>query len=286
MKIIQISSASSSYSVKDYEEDVFLNWNARVAFELKKAYPKLEVEAWAIEKLEKKEKILEKNNIKFRVFPTNFSLRHGVEVSFDLIKALKKEVELANKNREKLIIHIHEYHSLLSYLILKNLRKTKNIRIICQHHGGRSPFSNLKKHKKLWLVFSGIAFLQALEDYTLKKADLFYCLSDEELEYARKFSMARFQTMGIGEGYFSKLNNKAKLRKKLGLDKNKKYVLYIGRIKKTKGIGELLEAASKLREIEFLLIGGGDEAEVENYKNLAKKMKLENVKFLGSIYCA
>ena len=283
MKVIQISSASSSFAVKNYEEDVFLNWNARVGFELEKAYPELEVEIWSIEKKQKREKIMGKNNIKFRVFPTNLSIRHGVEISFDLIKALKSEINKAEIEKYKLIIHIHEYHSLLSYLLLKNIKKAGNIKIICQHHGGRAPFANLKKHKKLWLVFPAIACLQALENYALKKVDLFYCLSDEELQYARKFGKAKFQTMGIGEEYFSKLSNKAKLRKKLGLNK-KKYVLYIGRIKKTKGISELLEAARNLREVEFLLIGGGDEAEVNEYKKLTMEMKLKNVKFLGSIY--
>ena len=96
MKIIQISSASSSFSAEDYEEDIFRVWSSKVGFELKRFYPSLEIECWAIEKKYKNERKLERNKIKFRIFPTDFSLRHGMEISLFLIRKFPFHVSKKN----------------------------------------------------------------------------------------------------------------------------------------------------------------------------------------------
>nr|QBM01206.1 D-inositol-3-phosphate glycosyltransferase [uncultured archaeon] len=288
MKIIQISSASSSFSAEDYEEDIFRVWSSKVGFELKRFYPSLEIECWAIEKKYKNERKLERNKIKFRIFPTDFSLRHGMEISLFLIKALKKEIDRAKKENKKLIIHIHEYHTWLAYSILKSIKKDKNIKIIAQHHGGRSPFKNLRKYNRFFLIFPLVALMQLCERILLKKIEVFYALSNEEIKYLKEISpqsKIKFQTMGISEEYFKKIGKKTAW-KKLGLNLNKKYLLYIGRIKTTKGIKELLDAAKILekQDIKFLLIGNGTEKEVLEFENYAKDKEINNVKFLGAIY--
>jgi len=279
MKIIQISSASSSFSVKDYGEDIFKVWSAKVGFELKKAYPKLDIECWTPEKECKQEKEIMKNGIKFKIFPTELSVRHGMEICFGMIRALKKEM----KKDKNLILHFHEYHSWITYLLL--FFAGNKVKIICQHHGGRSPMNNLFKYKKLLIFLPAIFLMQFAENLLFKKVGIFYALTDEEINYLKKKNSGKikFQTMGISDEYFKK-QEKIEIRKKLNLDNNKKYGIYLGRIKTTKGIKELLDAVKALkdRNFELLLIGGGVDS--EKYKDYANKNKIENAKFLGNIY--
>lgn len=282
IKIIQISSASHSFSMQDYEKDIFVSWYARVAFQLKESYPGLEIECWTPERKYPEEKIKINKAIKFRIFPTNLSIRHGIEISFPMINALEKEIKTAEKEGKKLILHFHEYHSLLVYSILFFIKKTQNLKIIAQHHGARAPFENINKHKKLIYVFPAIAALQFLENISLNKIDLFYALSDSEISYLkRKKCNVKFQTMGVEEEYFKSIT-KEKARNLLGMQRNKSYLLYIGRIKTNKGIKELLDAVKLFPDSELLLIGDGPEFAL--YKNYAEKEKIKNVKFLGLIY--
>jgi glycosyltransferase involved in cell wall biosynthesis len=280
MKILQINTSSSSFAVKNFEEDVYRNWYARVAFQLKKFYPKLDVEGWTPETKHKKEKTSEKNRIKFRVFPTNFSLRHGMEISFKMLKALKQEIK---KTEDRLIIHFHEYHTWQVYLFLLFIKRNSNVKIIAQHHGGRSPFGNLRIHKRLILFFPVIALMQFFERFLFKKIDIFYALSRDEINYLKKISpnsIIKFQTMGISKEYFKSVNKK-EARKKLKLDQKEKYVLYVGRLKVTKGISELLDAVKEM-DIKLILIGEGKNYDM--YKRYAKLKGIKNVSFLGSVY--
>lgn len=288
MKIIQISSASSSYSVRDYEKDFFLAWYAQVGFQIKKFYRELNVECWTVEKEYKEEKMLEEKSIKFRIFPTEISLRHSMEISLSLLKAIREEIKKAKEKNEKIIFHLHEYHSWITYSILFLLNKKENIKVLSQHHGGRSPIANLKKYKKLLLFFPIIWFMQLCENSLFKKVDTFYALSNEEINYLKNISpksKISFQTMGIGEEYFES-TNKNDAKKKFKMDKKKKYILYIGRITSAKGITELLNAMKQIQreDIELLLIGGGKEKDVQWYKRYADKKKINNARFIGQIY--
>lgn len=285
MKVIQINSVSHSFSMSNYKKDFFKNWYARVAFQLKKFNQDLEVECWTPERFFKEEKSEIVKDVKFRIFPTNFSLRHGMEVCGKMVKALEKEVDDANVNNYRLIIHIHEYHSWIIYFILKNIRKSDNVKLIAQHHGGRGPFKNLIRYKKLFLFFPVIGIMQIFENLFLNKVDCFYVLSDEEEDYVRKRVLnpkIKFQTMGIEDEYFEVVEKNI-ARRELGLDDNKKYVLYLGRLSKTKGIKELLDAFKIIgSSVELLLMGEG--VGFEEFKNYAAENNIENARFLGLIY--
>lgn len=145
--------------------------------------------------------------------------------------------------------------------------------------------NNLFKYKKLLIFLPAIFLMQFAENLLFKKVGIFYALTDEEINYLKKKNSGKikFQTMGISDEYFKK-QEKIEIRKKLNLDNNKKYGIYLGRIKTTKGIKELLDAVKALkdRNFELLLIGGGVDS--EKYKDYANKNKIENAKFLGNIY--
>ena len=156
-----------------------------------------------------KEDIKIKNKVKFRIFPTDVSIRHGMEISLSMIRALKEEIEKSQSNKTRLILHFHEYHTWQTYLILLLIQKKENVKIFAQHHGGRNPLSNLLKYKRLFLFFPVIAIMQFFENLLFKKIDLFYVLSDEEKKYLKDKIKAKiiFQTMGI-ENYFFKEEHK------------------------------------------------------------------------------
>lgn len=92
-------------------------------------------------------------------------------------------------------------------------------------------------------------------------------------EYARKealkYGVKKDITKIISPGIYYSGHKQPKISDK------KPYVLFVGRLAKQKGLDYLIEAAEKLPEIEFKLVGTGEE--YERLKNKAPK----NVKFLG-----
>ena len=209
-----------------------------------------------------------------------------MEISFSMIKSLIIEQEKARNNNEKLIVHLHEHHTWQSYLILFFLDK-KICRIISQHHGARSPIQNLRRYKKLYMFLPLIMLMQFLEKMLFKKIDVIYGLTGEEISYLKKTSsnsIVRFQTLGIDKEYFDWKIDKKASRKRLGLDLDKKYALFLGRITTKKGIRELLEAMKNINRKDLLLLLIGSGIEYEMYKSYANKKNLKNVNFLGSIY--
>lgn len=283
MKIIQINTTSHSKLMEDFETDFFKNWYAQVGFKIKHFYPDLEVECWTPEISYKREKEIIREGVKFRIFPSTVSFRHGMDFSFPLIKALKKEIAKTAKENKRLILHIHEYHSWLAYSILLFVKKYTNVKIVVQHHGGRSPFLNLKKYKRLLTIFPIIGTMQLFENILFKKVDIFYALSDSEINYLKNLapkSKIEFLTMGIDDVFFENISKK-KARKKLGLDLEKRYIIFLGRIKTTKGIRELLDVAKNLN-IELLLIGEGPD--LKKYKKYANEKRISNAHFLGPVY--
>jgi len=277
MRVIQINTFSHSLVMKDYERDLLNNWYAQVAYKIKEADKKIDIECWTLERFCKTEKTKQNKGVKFRIFPTTFSLRHGMEISFSMLKALKEEIK---KNKEKLIIHFHGYHTWQVYLFLFFLEGN----FIAQHHGGRNPLESLKKYKILFLTLPIILFMQLCESVFLKKIKIFYSLSEEETSYLKRIttSKVKFQTMGVEEKDYLQIS-KSFARKKLKLD-TKKYLVYIGRMKKTKGIKELFDAMSEIKDpqIKLLIIGGGQED--KKYREYSKRLSLKNIEFLGPIY--
>jgi glycosyltransferase involved in cell wall biosynthesis len=62
---------------------------------------------------------------------------------------------------------------------------------------------------------------------------------------------------------------------------NEGFVLFAGRISIEKGVGTVLEAAGRLREVRFVVAGEGDL--LESFKVFARAKRLDNVKFTGYV---
>ncbi|MEK6860320.1 MAG: glycosyltransferase family 4 protein [Nanoarchaeota archaeon] len=285
IKIIQASHSSESYSLGEGEKDlkklVLNDWPARVSKQIKKIYPEIEIECWAPERIYKKDESYEEYGVIFRFFPVTLSLRYALDISIPMLKELKKEIEKSKKEGYKLIIHFHEVHNLHGLLIASLF---KNEKVILQHHGGSWPVKHLGESKKKKWIFPFFLLGQLWENLVLKNIKYYYILSKEEMDYLKKRapdSKIRFQTMGIEDEYFKKMNKKT-ARKKLKIPFNKKLILYIGKIARIKGMGFLLEAMKNMQSVELKCIGFGPEERI--FKDYVKENKLENVEFLGGVF--
>jgi len=75
---------------------------------------------------------------------------------------------------------------------------------------------------------------------------------------------------------------KTDLKERLNIDKDKKIILYMGRLDRLKGIGLVIEAMRKIDNAVFLIVGKG--ADEQELKEMAKKMDVQNrVKFVGYV---
>ena len=279
-KIIHISTnVHPGVNKKNLLDKVSNDWYAWEATRMKKLYPSLHIECWTFEGGQKKEIQITHKDIKFRIFPANLNIRHSMGFSIPMLKALKEEEINTAKKNTKLIMHLHEYHCWQSLLIL--LFKNNLTKVIAQHHGARDPFKNLKKYPRLGIALPYILFMQIAEKNLLKKASEIYFLSDEEEKYLDKVApkvKKVFRTMGIDDNYFKHIS-KEDARNKLGLSKDRKYILYLGRIKTTKGIKELLDAFKRLTNKPLVLLIVGEGVDFEKYREYVEQKGIKNVTF-------
>lgn len=285
IKIIHVEHCSHSYFLKDEfgnpDEIVKGSWATQVAVETKKLYPDLEVECWFPEKLEREVREIWEGEVRLRIFPTTFSPRYALDFSLPMIVNLKKEVETCEREGKKVIIHIHEYHNLHG-LVLAKLFNGKIM--IAQHHGGSWPLKHLRQTRKYKFFFPFFLFGQFLEKKILKNIGVFYALSKEEIDYLYKMapkSKIKFQPMGILKDYFIEVNRDY-ARKKLKIKKDKKIIIFIGRISEEKGIKYLLDSMKKLGDVDLKIIGNLQK--VNYFKSYAKNKRLKNVEFLGGVF--
>ena len=109
----------------DLKKITLNDWYAKVASQLKKFHPEIEVECWAPEKLNKRQQEANWDGIKFRFFPVTFSPRYALDFSIPMLKALKQEIKKSENQGKKLIIHLHEYHNLHGLLIATLFKQQK-----------------------------------------------------------------------------------------------------------------------------------------------------------------
>jgi glycosyltransferase involved in cell wall biosynthesis len=287
IKVLMIAHCSHSYfatdkSNKEEIKKITLNdWYFKTAVQLKKFYPEIEVECLSVEKSIDNEESFVEEGIKLTFFPVKFSPMYALDYSPELIKAIGDRIKEDNDRGIRTIIHIHEIHNLHGLIIAK---KFKDIPIIVQHHGGSWPIRHLKINKKYRLFFPIFLFAQLAENKILKNVKCFYALDKGELDYIKKTvpkAIVRFQTMGIGEEYFKKIDKK-EARKKLGIKKDQKLVIFLGRVNETKGVRYLIDAWENVdKNVDLKIIGFG---EVDNFKKYAADKGLKNVELTGPIF--
>lgn len=240
-------------------------------------------------------------NIDYKKVNTR-SLTAGVKVVMNSIYSFE-----AQKNLEKLLndvkidlAHINVIHHYITPTILKILKK-RNIPIIWTFHEYTPlcPNSMFVSHGQICERCYGGAFyncithsckkgsylastVAALENYVHKYlnyyayVDYYVCGSVFQYEKYKQFHFFNEKLVQIYHGYDYAEIERAMLTIK---QNDEKYVVFVGRLEKIKGVHTLLKAMQACPHIALKIVGdGSQEEELKTFKNT---YQLNNVTFLG-----
>jgi len=189
-----------------------------------------------------------------------------------------------NNLREYDCIHLHGDRSgekTIVYLYAKNF----HIPFIFQSHGSLLRIMTKQKLKLIYDVFFGYKLL--------RDAFRVVALSRVEAEQYRSMGVSEEQIRiipnGIDLSAYGSLPPKGSFKKKFGISRNKKIILYLGRIHKTKGIDLLIRAYAYLnKEMKcydaLLVIVGPDDGYLHEAESLADSLGVSaSILFTGFI---
>ncbi len=182
--------------------------------------------------------------------------------------------------------------------ILKSIKELRNCDIIhCQWALSVIPgiFVKFFFRKPLILTTRGAEIDLALKNpffkliiiYVLRYCDFITPNNESHVGIIEKLGISKDKIMPVPNGVNLnrfKPRDKNRFREKFGLPKDKIIVLFVGWLIERKGVNYLLEAAAKINKersnVLFLIIGNG--ILEDNLKELARKLRLNNVNFLGA----
>jgi glycosyltransferase involved in cell wall biosynthesis len=164
---------------------------------------------------------------------------------------------LNNNLKDYDIVHLHTYRAYQNN-ILHSMSKKYNVPYVVQAHGSVLPFFQKKILKKIYDYLWGYNILKdANRVIALTKMEY-----DQYLEMGVDKSKIKIVPNGINLSILDNLPDKGKFRSKYSIDKDKKIILYLGRIHKIKGLDILLSAFAEVIEIfndTILVIAGPDD---------------------------
>lgn len=228
----------------------YLNgWSSLIARYTLRHTNEFVIENWRPEK--EVNKIIEKEiqGIKCKLFP--FSRIRGNAISFAILKALRKEAK-----RHHILINLHCVHHLDTYIIAMLFRKYP---LVIHHHGDTPP---IYKESRSFYKFILHKLQTILEKRILKFVDYFSVVSKLEMGYLRRVTQdSRKVALEAARVYFDEWKpiDKEKARAMLGIPKNKKVLIYVGKYHKLKGVDIILKTYNYLRnmyDVELIMIGG------------------------------
>jgi glycosyltransferase involved in cell wall biosynthesis len=234
-------------------EDRFYTYGfgSSLARSFKRYSPDFTVEMWRLDGYVDKyyEKVVQ--NVKFKIFPGIRIGRWG-EFSWKFIRELRRELR-----KNKSILFVSHVHTWLTYQIAFFFGK--NYPLTCSHHGDWSPFFKAKKRKGLrWL--KDFAEMQ-IEKVMLKRVDYFFVGDFFQIPYLRRACPDINYTIFSSGLDIRKMTPvpKEAAREKLGWKKNKKYILYVGKLYELKQPKELIDMWREIKEehpeVELVVIG-------------------------------
>lgn len=229
------------------------------------------VECWKADRYATKTVVKEIENVRFVIFPA-FSLGPIGLLSLGLIRELKR----ALKSNPESIINISSFSHLLFYSIALLL---KNANIVVQHHGESPARFKMQHHggirKLIWRL------LAVLETKAMQNVDILYVLDKEVGDWLNyKPRLIKVRSTGVDEVLFRPID-KSLAKQELGLKPEKEYLLYIGKLNKTKGPDILIDVFLELRnEVENLelILGGCSQNDI-----FYKKAQNAGAKLIGTI---
>lgn len=228
------------------------------------------------------------------------------------IKAIKTSVVSADA-LEKLemlldtykidMAHLHNIHHYITPVIIEKLYK-RGVKILWTLHDYKiiCPENSFVSNGKLCEKCMGGSFYHCTTNKCKKNSFLASALATFEAYYYHKkntynlvdyylcpsaFLLKKFKEFGFDKAKFfesnlcydiSTIDNFIKNRQPGISQKKEKYILYVGRLEKIKGIYTLIEAI-KNTEVVLKIAGSGNED--QHLKNLVQSQEIKNIEFLG-----
>jgi glycosyltransferase involved in cell wall biosynthesis len=182
------------------------------------------------------------------------------------------------------VVHLHAYISFQN-LVLYHFIKKSNVPYVLQAHGSLPRVGAWQRLKWIYDVFFGYKLL--------KDATKVIALSKVEAEQYKSAGVPDNKVAiipnGIDISKYAELPPKGAFKKKFNIPEDRKIILYLGRIHKTKGIDLLIRAYAhlknemKCRDV-ILVIAGPDDGYLSDAKALANSLGVYNsVIFTGFI---
>ncbi|MEM3713254.1 MAG: glycosyltransferase [Thermoproteota archaeon] len=211
-------------------------------------------------------------------------------ISMTLVKRLKLFItpQLASKIKKDIgnfdIVHLHEYRTFQN-VIIHYYTKRHGVPYILQAHGSISRIGSWKKLKWICDVLFGRVLL--------RDASRVIALNSFEAEQYRTMGVPEEKIAiipnGIDLSEYANLPPKGSFKTKYNIPEDKKLILYLGRIHKTKGIDLLIKAYAHLKkkmgfEDAVLVIAGPDDGYLTEARVLANSLDIaDSVMFTGFI---
>ena len=175
------------------------------------------------------------------------------------------------------IIHTFGIRSYQSY-IAALVSKKKNIPLVISDQSGLTTHPDLKQKG---ILFKTLYFIQKpFLNFIIKQSSKIIVANEYESEIFEKFS-SKSKIVIVKNGVdLNKLESNIDFRKKYGIEE--KFILFLGRFNKVKGIDILIDAIKiieenqEIKKIKFLILGVDFGYEKEMY-SLIKKYKLEKI---------
>lgn len=261
-------------------------WHVRLTQEILKRSSAYRIECWGLERTLKRPYSYELHGIHCRLFPSfAFPGMPGRELSWSLVSALREEAKAG-----AILLHLHGIYYPLTYQVALALPSVPKL---AQGHGDYPVAESLlrwhSEHRNLLNIFA-LSLLVALEELPLQIAlrniDYFYAINAREYKSVLKLvspDRVNIQTMGIDFDFFKK-HDKRQARQALNLQLDRKCILYVGALRKGKGVDHLISAFARVLQTrsDCLLIIVGEGREKENLVNQVRTMGLnDRVRFLG-----
>ncbi|RLD50553.1 MAG: hypothetical protein DRI94_08335 [Bacteroidetes bacterium] len=213
------------------------------------------------------------NNIKYLIY-FDKNAKSKTQKTNSLVSGIKKTISYLKKNEIKSVIfHIFSFNIVI-FLLLKKL-KTHNFNIIVILHDVNSL------GEKNFTFFRKIILNKFVSRIIVHNS-----FSKHELSKILKTKKDIIDIIPHGN-YLGLINNKIKrvdAIKKLGLNKDIKYILFFGQIKKTKGLDILLEALQYIKDnVQLIIAGKPWQTNFDIYDSFIERNNL-NKKVIKKIY--
>ncbi|WP_297280756.1 glycosyltransferase [uncultured Anaerococcus sp.] len=173
---------------------------------------------------------------------------------------------------------IHSQCEFSTFIMAKTLSKTLNIPLVHTYHTVYEDYTHYFIKNKT----AGVKLVAKASKAFADMCNYIIAPTEKTSEILQSYNIAKEKIAVIPTGVHIPDIYKEDLRKELNIDKDKKVLLYLGRLAEEKNIEELIEFYERLRDdsIAFYIVGGGPYLDklISFSKNFSKE-----INFVGMI---